>query len=77
VVGRGCARHGGGRITFWGLGYFYLQYVLAVGRVVPAPEFAAQDAHPAAIWGFYWYGVFLVWGISLGAAAWWSRQTRL
>jgi hypothetical protein len=30
---------------------------------------ADEDAHPAAVWGFYWYGVFLVWGISLGAAA--------
>ncbi len=56
-------------LTFWGLGYFYLEYFLAVGRVVSAPEIAAQDAHPAAIWGFYWYGVFLVWGIALGAAA--------
>ncbi len=56
-------------LSLWGLGYFYLRYFLAAGRVVSAPEFAAQDAHPAAVWGFYWYGVFLVWGISLGAAA--------
>ncbi len=40
-------------LTVWGLGYFYLQYFLAVGRVVSAPEFAVQDAHPAAVWGFY------------------------
>ncbi len=62
-------------LTAWELGYFYLQYFLAVGWVVPAPAFAAQDAHPA-VWGFYWYGVFLVWGLSLGAAAWWSRRIR-
>jgi hypothetical protein len=61
-------------LTLWGLGYFYLRYFLAVGRVVPAPEFAAQDAHPAAVWGFYWYAVFLVWGLSLGIAAW-TTQT--
>ena len=41
-----------------------------LGRVVPAPEFAVQDAHPAAVWGFYRYAVFLVWGISLGIASW-------
>ena len=46
-------------LTLWGLGYFYLRYFLAAGRVVPAPEFAAQNAHPAAVWDFYWYAVFL------------------
>jgi hypothetical protein len=58
------------------VGDFYLRYFLAVGRVVSAPEFATQDAHLAAGWGFYWYGLFLVWGGSLAAAAWWSRRTR-
>jgi hypothetical protein len=47
-------------VPAWGLGYFYLRYFLAVGRVVPAPQFATQDAHPAAL-GFYWYGLFLAW----------------
>ncbi len=40
-------------LTFWGLGYFYLKCFPVVGRVVPAPECAAQDAaqdaHPAAV----------------------------
>lgn len=62
--------------VLWGLGYFYLRAMLAAGRVVSAPEYAAGDAHPAAEWGFLWYGLFLVWGISLGATAWWSRRTR-
>jgi hypothetical protein len=56
-------------LTVWGLGFFYLQYFLVSGRVESAPAFTANDAHPAAVWGFYWYGVFVVWGISLGLAA--------
>jgi hypothetical protein len=64
-------------LVLWGLSYFHLRIMLAAGRVVSAPEYAAGDAHPAADWGFYWYSLFLVWGISLGATAWWSRRTWL
>jgi hypothetical protein len=64
-------------LVLWSVGYFYLRIYLATGRVVSAPEYAAGDAHPAADWGFFWYGLFLVWGIALGATAWWSRRTRL
>ncbi|WP_329384078.1 DUF3995 domain-containing protein [Streptomyces sp. NBC_01351] len=56
-------------MTLWGFTYFAMQYLLAAGRVVSAPSFAAGDAHPQAAWGLFWYGLFLVWGISLGAAA--------
>lgn len=61
-------------LTVWGLGYSYLRYFLAVGRVVPAPQSAVQDAHPAVVWGFYWYGRFLAWGLSAGAAAFYYQR---
>jgi hypothetical protein len=64
-------------LVLWSLTYFNLRIMLATGRVVSAPEYAEGDAHPAADWGFYWYGLFLVWGLSLGATAWYSRRTRL
>lgn len=57
-------------MTLWGLTYFALQYLLAVGRVVSAPAFAAKDAHPQAAWGIFWYALFVTWGIMLGVAAW-------
>ncbi|MCX5198575.1 DUF3995 domain-containing protein [Streptomyces sp. NBC_00249] len=57
-------------MTLWGFTYFALQYLLAAERVVSAPAFAAQDAHPQAAWGLFWYALFVVWGVTLGAAAW-------
>jgi hypothetical protein len=63
-------------LTAWSLMYFYLQVLLATDRVVSGPEFAAQDADPAAVWGYYWYGIFLIWGLSFGATARWSRPAR-
>ncbi|WP_447006958.1 hypothetical protein ACRAKI_11025 [Saccharothrix isguenensis] len=57
-------------LALWGLGYFYLRYFLAVGRVESAGAFAAQDAHPQADWGLLWYADFLVTGIALGVATW-------
>lgn len=56
-------------LSLWGMIYFAMQYLLVVGRVQSAPMYAAQDASPMAAWGFLWYGIFLVWGISLGLAA--------
>ncbi|MFK0253163.1 DUF3995 domain-containing protein [Streptomyces sp. NPDC090445] len=56
-------------MSLWGFTYFALQYLLAAERVVSAPAFAAKDAHPQAVWGLFWYGLFLVWGIALGVAA--------
>ncbi|WP_404959532.1 hypothetical protein [Streptomyces sp. 147326] len=56
-------------MTLWGFTYFAMQYLLATGRVVSAPAFAAKDAHPQAAWGLFWYTLFLLWGITLGIAA--------
>ncbi|MFF3088503.1 DUF3995 domain-containing protein [Streptomyces nojiriensis] len=56
-------------MTLWGFTYFAMQYLLAAGRVVSSPPFAAKDAHPQAAWGLFWYGLFLLWGITLGIAA--------
>jgi hypothetical protein len=63
-------------LVLWSFSYFNMRIMLATGRVESGPEYAAGDAHPAAVWGFYWYSLFLVWGISLGATAWWSSRTR-
>lgn len=30
----------------------------------------AKDAHPQAAWGLFWYGLFVLWGLMLGAAVW-------
>lgn len=63
-------------LSFWGLTYFWLQFFYATGRVVPSPAFAVSDAHPMAVWGYYWYAVFLWWGISLGFAAFTESKNR-
>ncbi|MDQ0859630.1 hypothetical protein QFZ72_003109 [Bacillus sp. V2I10] len=54
-------------LTFWGLGFFYLRFFIEIGRVTSSPQFTYQDSeiHPI-IWGYIWYSLFLVWGISLG-----------
>ncbi|WP_326589761.1 DUF3995 domain-containing protein [Streptomyces sp. NBC_01294] len=57
-------------MTLWGFTYFAMQYLLAAERVVSSPAFAAKDAHPQAAWGLFWYSLFLLWGITLGIAAW-------
>ncbi|MCX5377799.1 DUF3995 domain-containing protein [Streptomyces sp. NBC_00091] len=63
-------------MTLWGFMYFAMQYMISVGRVVSAPAFAAKDAHPQAAWGLFWYALFLVWGITLGIAAWQRLRAR-
>jgi hypothetical protein len=54
-------------LTFWGLGFYYLRFFIEIGRVASSPQFIYQDSnlHPV-IWGYIWYSLFLVWGISLG-----------
>ncbi|MFB9759334.1 DUF3995 domain-containing protein [Ectobacillus funiculus] len=54
-------------LTFWGLGFFYLRFFIEIGRVISSPQFIYQDSniHPI-IWGYIWYSLFLIWGISLG-----------
>ncbi|MGG4551250.1 hypothetical protein [Paenibacillus humicus] len=49
---------------------------MAIGRVVSAPSFAEQDASPMAAWGYVWYALFLVWGISLGFAAYFEAKSK-
>ncbi|MFU1795271.1 DUF3995 domain-containing protein [Paenibacillus azoreducens] len=56
-------------LSVWGFAFFVMQFLYAIGRVVPAPAFTAMDAHPMAVWGYFWYFLFLCWGISLGFAA--------
>jgi hypothetical protein len=56
---------GGTGLALWGLGYGYLRFFVAVGRVEPSPEVAASFGP----WNFYWYPVFFVWGASLALAA--------
>ncbi|GAA0300776.1 hypothetical protein GCM10010302_44190 [Streptomyces polychromogenes] len=57
-------------MTLWGFTYFALRYLLAAGRVVSAPAWAAKDADPQAAWGLFWYALFVLWGLMLGLAAW-------
>lgn len=63
-------------LSLWGFIFFIMQYLLAVGRVVSAPAFAEQDAHPMAVWSYFWYGLFLFWGIALGLAAYQAQRIR-
>ncbi|WP_019883953.1 DUF3995 domain-containing protein [Streptomyces purpureus] len=63
-------------MSLWGFTYFAMQYLLAAERVVSSPAFAAKDAHPQAAWGLFWYGLFLIWGITLGTAAWQRLRAR-
>jgi len=54
-------------LAFWGLGFFYLRFFMGIGRVVSPPQFVYQDLNiHLIIWGYIWYSLFLVWGISLG-----------
>jgi|GEM_PF-1162145 len=64
-------------LSIWGFSFFVLKFQFAIGRVVSAPSFAEQDASPMAAWGYVWYALFLGWGISLGATAFFEgRITR-
>ncbi len=54
-------------LTFWGLGFFYLRFFIEIGRVTSSLQFTYQDSNIyPVIWGYIWYSLFLVWGISLG-----------
>ncbi len=60
-------------LTLWGLAFFCLQVQLALGWAPSTSQFIAQFAansiSPNVLWGYYWYSLFILWGISLGAAA--------
>jgi hypothetical protein len=60
-------------MTLWGLGFFYLVYFFAIGRLQSTPQFAAQDKYMLA--GYYWYTIFLIWGLSLGFAAFHAQKS--
>ncbi|MCP3741867.1 DUF3995 domain-containing protein [Rossellomorea sp. BNER] len=65
---------GSAGLTLWGFSYFVLQFQLAIGRVQSAPAFAAQDASPMAIWGLFWYSLFLIGGVSIGFASYYAQK---
>jgi hypothetical protein len=60
---------GGIGSTLWGLAYFSLQIQLELGWASSASQFAARNADRNATWGYYWYSLFIVWGLSLVVAA--------
>jgi hypothetical protein len=62
--------------TLWGLLYFGLQIQIAIFGIGSAPQYAVNNASPNAIWGFYWYSLFIVWGVSLGIAAFYFHKLK-
>lgn len=63
---------GGVGLTLWGLCYFALMVQFALEWAQPT---AMQD-DPHAIWGYYWYTLFLVWGVSAVLAAYYFHQVK-
>lgn len=61
-------------LSLWGFSYFVLQFQFAIGRVQSTPQFAVQDASSMALWGYFWYLLFLIWGVSLGVAAFYAQK---
>ena len=57
--------------TLWGLGYFSLILQIAMG-LAPPPQFDS----PNAILGYYWYSLFILWGLSLGFAAFYFHKVK-
>lgn len=62
--------------TLWGLAYFGLQVQLAFDNVVSSEQYFASETNPNAIWGLFWYSLFIVWGLSLGMAAFHFHRLR-
>jgi len=60
--------------TLWGLAYFGLQVQLAFENAVSSQQYFASDTNPNAIWGLYWYSLFIIWGLSLGSAAFYYHR---
>ncbi|MCB5182198.1 DUF3995 domain-containing protein [Streptomyces antimicrobicus] len=57
-------------LGLWGLGYGYLRFFIATGRVEPS----AEVAKATSLWNYYWYPVFLIWGVSLVVSAWYLQR---
>lgn len=62
--------------TLWGLAYFGLQVQLAFNNDTSSDQYFASDTNPNAIWGLYWYSLFIVWGLSLGMAAFYFHKLK-
>jgi hypothetical protein len=62
--------------TIWGLLFFSLQIQIAIYGIQSAPQYAANNASPNAIWGYYWYSLFIVWGLSLGVSAFYFHKLK-
>ena len=60
--------------TLWGIAYFGLQVQLAFENAVSSQQYFASDTNPNAIWGLYWYSLFIIWGLSLGSAAFYYHR---
>lgn len=62
--------------TVWGLAYFGLQVQLAFDNDISSQQYFASETNPNAIWGLYWYSLFIVWGLSLGIAAFYFHRVK-
>lgn len=62
--------------TMWGLSFFNLQFLFAINRVQSTPQYAIGDASPMAIWAYYWNSLFIIWGLSLGIAAFYFHKIK-
>lgn len=59
-------------LTVWGAAFFNLMVQIALGAAQPNE---LQD-HPNAVWGYYWYSLFILWGVSLGFSAFYFHKVR-
>lgn len=62
--------------TIWGLAFFWLQVQIALGWGPSTSQYVAQNASPNAAWGYYWYSLFILWGLSFGAAAYYYYKLK-
>lgn len=65
---------GGIGFTLWGLAYYAVQVQLALGWLPSTSIYAVQNTNPNAVWGYYWYSLFIVWGVSLVIAAFYYHK---
>jgi len=63
-------------LTVWGLAFFGLQVQLAFNDATSSEQYFASEANPNAVWGLYWYSLFIVWGLSLGTAAFYFHRLK-
>lgn len=63
-------------LTLWGLAFFGLQILLSFNDATSSEQYFASETNPGAIWGLYWYSLFIVWGLSLGTAAFYFHELR-